>query len=413
MTAWLFLRPLDVLYLRGNSSFGGPGEHAEALMPPWPSVFSGALRSALLARAGVELGLFTDEKAEHVKDQYRAVLGTPSEPGSFRLSAVTLARRRNGAVELLLPMPADLVVRKEKRAEEECTQKKRREARGTAQRLCLAPPPHDSSVEHSGPLPLLPVLAEQQQSKVSGGWWLTHEGWEAYCQGHTPQPGHLVHSDDLWETDFRLGIARSRTSFTAAEGRIYTTQAVAMQPETGFAVEVDGCPLGLLEPVQLLRLGGDGRGAEVRLLATGLPAHEQPAADQPFLVYCLTPGLFPRGWLPPGVVQEGHEYRLRCEGLEARLAGAVVGKPLVVSGWDLPAHRPKPAQRTVPAGAVYYFDEVKGSPKIYREACWELAQQELVQSGGPDAWDTVWKQRKAEGFNNVLVAAWPTNERRG
>ena len=44
-----FVQPLDVLMIRGNKSFGGEGQHGEAVMPPWPSLFAGAFRSALLA----------------------------------------------------------------------------------------------------------------------------------------------------------------------------------------------------------------------------------------------------------------------------------------------------------------------------------------------------------------------------
>ena len=415
MTTWLSIRPFDVLYLRGNSSFGGPGEHAEALMPPWPSVLSGALRSALLARAGVDLGRFTDEKAEHAHPEYAQVLGTPTDPGSFRLAAVTLARRQNGALQLLLPLPADVVVASHREDDEEKQQsppcpRKTHDVAESVQRLTVSPDEdRRSPLVHSGVLPALPVLAQGEQGKPSTGWWLTQEGWEDYRAGGTPKPEHLVDSKKLWDTDFRLGIARSRATFTAAEGKIYTTQAVAMRAEVGFAVGVDGCPAELLRGIDLLRLGGDGRGAQVELLQGGL-AEATAAANQPFLVYCLTPGLFPCGWLPPGVTREGGECRLKCDGLQARLACAVVPKPFVVSGWDLAAHRPKPAQRAVPAGAVYYFDTVKGDPNRYPQMLWELIEDQLVQAGGPATWDTVWKQRQAEGFNSLLVASWHTKE---
>ena len=44
-SASLFIEPLDVLILRGNKLFADAGSHGEALMPPWPSVAAGALRS--------------------------------------------------------------------------------------------------------------------------------------------------------------------------------------------------------------------------------------------------------------------------------------------------------------------------------------------------------------------------------
>ena len=47
----LFIEPLDVLILRGNKLFADAGSHGEALMPPWPSVAAGALRSRMLIDA--------------------------------------------------------------------------------------------------------------------------------------------------------------------------------------------------------------------------------------------------------------------------------------------------------------------------------------------------------------------------
>ncbi len=63
MTILRFIEPVDVLYLRGNLLFGGAGDHAGAQMPPWPSLFSGAIRSRMLIDHGVDLGLFSTESA--------------------------------------------------------------------------------------------------------------------------------------------------------------------------------------------------------------------------------------------------------------------------------------------------------------------------------------------------------------
>lgn len=428
---WLYLEPLDVLYLRGNSAFGGPGDHAEALMPPWPSVFSGALRSALLARAGVNLGRFTDEGAEHSKEEYKEVLGTPSTPGTFRLAAALLGRRdtNNGAVEAVFPLPADLVIAKGSGPQEEgssettrCApcpahdpkekkEKEKHKAHGAPLEVDRLRPLRLGAllpqVRHGGPTRDLPVLVRGKEGKAESGYWLTADGWNEYRLGRTPSQNQLVKRSDLWDTDFRLGIARSRESYTVETGRIYTTQAVALKDNTGFLVAVEGCPAELLRGIDLVRLGGDGRGARVHLLTEPPPIGEaQPGGGRLALVL-LTPGLFPGGWVLPGAQPQNGEYRLACEGFSARLACAAVSRAQVVSGWDLPAHRPKPAQRAVPAGSVYYLDEVQGDVQGYLQHLWDIICDELTQRGGTDTYDTVWLQRRAEGFNNFLVASWP------
>ncbi|MBK7766446.1 MAG: type III-B CRISPR module-associated protein Cmr3, partial [Sulfuritalea sp.] len=83
----LFLEPLDVLYLRGNQHFGSPGAHGTALMPPWPSLAAGALRSRLMVDGESVASL-----------------------ANFRLSHFGLARLNGATAEPLLPLPADVMV---------------------------------------------------------------------------------------------------------------------------------------------------------------------------------------------------------------------------------------------------------------------------------------------------------------
>jgi CRISPR-associated protein Cmr3 len=277
----------------------------------------------------------------------------------------------------------------------------------TARRLRLLGAERLGGVRSSLDLPYL-LAAQGEADKPAGGYWLIGEGLERYLAGELPLPEHLVHRRRLWATDPRLGIARSRTSFTAEVGKIYTTETVALADGVGFLLGVDGCDghEALVPGSGLLRLGGDGRGAEVSPWGEVRVATESLApANEPFTVVLTTPGLFPGGWLPPGVGHRDGAYRLEVDGLRARLAAAAVPRAEVVSGWDLAAHRPKPAQRAVPAGAVYYFDEVEGDPSAYRERLWALAETELGTR-----WDTAWKQRRAEGFDNVVIGRWPGGE---
>lgn len=418
MTVHRFIRPVDVLYLRGNRLFGGPGDHAEALMPPWPSLLAGAIRSRMLADAGADLGRVTDEtRAPALPAPYDEILGTPSAPGSFRLAGLSLAvRAPSGRGMTLHPLPADLVVTARDGGPT------RRD--GNRDRLVdlvergdpvppdplqvrrLRPVPADAvpGVATSSTLPALLTLSGDP-GKPAEGYWLTGEGLERHLAGGVPEPGHLVHRRRLWDTDPRLGIARNRASFTAEEGRIYTSDTVAMAAGVGFLVAVDG--YGGAEDVVpaggLVRLGGDGRAAAVEPWAEAAADQPAPRPGETFAVVLRTPGLFPGGWRPPGVVDNDGEPWLEVDGLRARLAAAAAPRRQVVSGWNLAAHAPKPAQGAVPAGAVYLFDRVEGDPSLYPAAFWPAAEHALG-----DGWDTTWKQRRAEGFGNLWLGRWPS-----
>ncbi|MBI4864718.1 MAG: hypothetical protein HY815_31355 [Candidatus Riflebacteria bacterium] len=84
--AYLAIEPLDVLHLRGNRLFADSG-HGECVMPPWPSVFAGALRTRILADLGVDLSGSGRSSAPDATA--RAIVGTsrddscPLEPGTL------------------------------------------------------------------------------------------------------------------------------------------------------------------------------------------------------------------------------------------------------------------------------------------------------------------------------------------
>jgi CRISPR-associated protein Cmr3 len=370
-----FFEPLDVLFLRGNKLFGDPGSFGESLVPPWPSVAAGALRSAMLAAEGVDLAAFARGEVTH------PTLGTPPAPGTFTVAGFTLARRvAGGRVESLHAMPADLVAEAE--GEQSVTAIHR-----------ITPTEPAAGLLSSAPLARWPVLSQgEARVKPAGGVWLTQAGWAEYLAGRTPATAHAVRAGTLWALDPRVGVGLDAERRRAADGQLFTVQAVAFHRDVGFLATV----MGATPPASgVLRLGGDGRGAAMLSVAYSPPAADRAAivkARRARLVL-TTPGLFPQGWQLPGA--DG-ENRVTWPGLSARLVCAAVPRAEVVSGWDLAARIPKPAERAAPAGGVYWLDELDSTP----EALGKLAESGLWMGDDQNA------QRRAEGFNRFTFAAW-------
>ena len=380
MTEYRFIEPLDVLYLRGNKLFGDAGAHGEALMPPWPSLAAGALRSRMLADYQVDFAAFANGTVQ-LESALAACLGTPAAPGTFRVAAFTLAQRLNDTVEPCFPLPADVVIL----------------SRGdTQQRHYLRPHTLSPSLRSSYPLPELPILSTGELAKPEGGYWLNSAGFAAYLAGQALTADHLIEIKNLWKLDPRLGIALEGHSRTAAEGMIYTTETVALSPNVGFLVGVQGAE-GLLPNEGLLRLGGDGRAAHLQSVPIEFqwpePDWKRIATDRCFRLILATPGLFAGGWQLPSL-SEGQE--LHWPGGSARLVAASVNRAAVVSGWDLAQWQPKAAQRIAPVGSVYWFEDFQGKAetlgKLAAEGFWAM-------SNYPDS------SRRAEGFNNLFIAA--------
>jgi CRISPR-associated protein Cmr3 len=368
--AYRFLEPLDVLFLRGNKLFGDPGSYGEALIPPWPSVAAGAIRSRMLADARVDLAAFARGEYDH------PTLGTPDEPGSFTVTAFHLARRRaDGAVEILLQPPADLVIG---------------EGDADKPQVNRLTPIQPTAMLSSAPLPLLPVLAETTRSKPASGYWLTQDGWRDYLNGKTPQPTHLVKSGALWHIDPRVGVGLDAATGSVAEGRLFSVQAVALRPGLGFLAAVTGAA----PPSEgTVRLGGDGRGASVQAVNAGLPEPDYAALAKArrCRLILTTPGIFPAGWRLPSMSAEGV---FTLGGVTGRVVCAAVPRAEVVSGWDLARWQPKPAQRAAPTGSVYWLQDLDATPETLRK---------LVGTGlwGAGCEDTA---RRAEGFNRITLA---------
>ncbi|MBI3935956.1 MAG: type III-B CRISPR module-associated protein Cmr3 [Betaproteobacteria bacterium] len=396
MTSFYFVRPTDSLFVRGNIAFGDAGEHGASVMPPQPSLFAGAFRSAILGRDAKALAAFT-QHGHTGRAEWDGVLGKLDHAtgevlaaGSFRITWLSLAgdispRIEQNEIEAVLPLPADLV----------------KLDLGFAS---LTPGEPNPLVADNRFLPRVAMLRTAKQEKPQTGAYLRQSGWVKHLAGNTPDKhADSIKAEHVHARDPRLGIGLNADSRTAESGLIYTTEGFAFSPKdslfaaTGFLVGVEGAD-GLLPETGFLRLGGDGRGAKYRrnkFRPVDPPLLDVIADVRRFRLILMTPGLFTGGWLPEHVDRDGDAYFLRVNGCIARLACAAVPRREVISGWDLFRWKPKDAHRVAPAGSVYWFEELKGDPG-------KLA--EWVAGG---LWgENSDLQRRAEGYNLASLAAW-------
>lgn len=383
-----FIVPLDVFFPRGNKLFGEAGQHGEAQMPPWPSVAAGAIRSRMLADAGVDFSAFA--QGQKPAGDMGDALGTPDSPGSFAVAWFSLARRVGLNVEPVVPLPSDLVAPED------------------SEDLLYLHPKRLSERLRASYSTSQPALVHQVRgSKPESGLWLTGNGVDAYLRGQPLQKcHHTIVTSNLWKIDSRLGIALDPAKRSAQEGRLYTTEGVVPRDGIGFLVIVRGAD-GLIPRAGLIRLGGDGRGARITPCETNSmePDWERVGRERRFRLVLVTPGIFLRGWRLPGLQEDDSTWH-GPDALTARLISAAVARAQVVSGWDLAERKPKAALRAAPAGSVYWFDAPGGDGTALIRALRKLVAEGFdCVSTYPD------KARVSEGFNNVLAANWAAASR--
>ena len=385
-----FIEPFDVLILRGNRLFGDPGSYGESMVPPWPSVAAGALRSGLLAHKGIDPSGFAAGAHED------AELGTPERPGSFLLTEFTLARRMGGPtapVEPLRPLPADLIIR--------------RQVDGRLVADALRPQRLPDGINSSSATTSLAVLSEQVRAKPESGLWLTLTGWRKHLAGKLIEPAtDLVRSTDLWQTVVRVGVGLDPHQRRAADGALFTTQAVALRkvehcpdPRDGYDVGFLAGTTGVELPDDLpLRFGGDGRAALCKRTSVepATPDYGALASAGRCRLVLTSPGIFESGWLPTGATKVVGGVQFDLHGVRGCLVCAAVPRAETVSGFDVAKRQPKPAQRAAPTGSVYWLDQVQATPEALRN----LAAEGLWSNPVENA------VRRAEGFNRLALATY-------
>jgi len=378
MSAYRMITPTDVLFLRGNRLFGAAGEHGAAEMPPWPSVFAGAIASRILADTGLI------QKITAQPDRAEEILAEAAG-NDFACTFLGLLKDQK---HVLLPLPADLVVFQKDD--------------GSLGIFQMLPGEVPETLACSAVLPLVPVLSVSERAKPVTGLWMDLDGWRRHLKGELPEQRSFVPSSELWAMDHRLGIARDYESRTAAEGKIYTSEAVTLKKDTCFLVGFSG---ENIPESGLLRLGGDGRGADIAKISddTILPGETgRPQGGWPgFRMILTSPGIFPNGWLPPGCEKTKDGIVFQCGGLRAELRAAAIGRHGVISGWDMALHRPKPAQKVAPVGSVYWFRLLEGDTSEL-----DILWQNGLYAASGNLNREFRQNRRREGFGRAWFGAW-------
>lgn len=337
----LFLNPLDVLLFRDGRPLE-PGYRVGGGLP-FPQTLAGALRTALLAETGFDFRAFSKEvrNGQTTQDALRS-LNAPDWIIDARVRGPWFGiMQSSGDVEPLLPIPASLWLHSG--------------GGKWGRRSPLRAEIPGWNLGHPQ-LGLRPLWDRTERTRDNLEGFLTLSGIRRFLRGQIPEWGDFYGSSDLFEIDYRTGIAINPATFSVEEGQIYSAGMTVLNPnvreglELGFYSELVfpkiACPEEVpLSPAHPIPLGGQSRYVSVRPVApVEWPQHRRSETNADGeLLFLATPGIFRRGWVPdiPS---------------DARWAAAAVPGSLPVSGWDIARAAPKPTRFAVPAGSVYFHD---------------------------------------------------------
>ncbi|OOP55638.1 MAG: type III-B CRISPR module-associated protein Cmr3 [Candidatus Brocadia carolinensis] len=334
----IFIEPNDVLMFRDGKPFSGGDDHyARGTFPPSPSTFYGALRSKILSEKYPQYESFKDG---NVPEGVKKEIGTPSEQGSLTLQHFSLAKRVDGAIHPIFPVPKDVV-----------------KIKGMDEKIVFILKPEESlnnKISCNFPFAsLVPLWLKTEIPIEEVNGFLSLQAMSAYLCGNVPD--EIMKSDRLYKKDERVGIKKDRTRKAAATGALYSVEYFRFAKEIGFAVELGGVEKFPQEG--LLRLGGDHRSAFYQESSFSLPdkgkVKNKIKDTGQFKIVFLTPAIFDKGWLPDWIDTESGIGTVN--NITLKLISAALDKPVHIGGFDIVKKTPKDMKKAVSAGSVFFF----------------------------------------------------------
>jgi CRISPR-associated protein Cmr3 len=326
MTQWIFIEPNDVWMFRDNKPFTAASDFvAQSIFPPTPQTMQGAIRTAYLMQQGLDLQQFMRGKIDD------PVIGTPDKLGSLRIQGPYVARRVNGKLERVYPLPMDVLARKKQTDKQDSNEKEFSVLKPASKNDFKTTPPFEG---------WRPLTGGGEGFKEAGGF-LTEQGLRDYLAGKAPSADHVVEKETLYTFEERVGLALDHGRRANRQGHFYRARFVRMQAGAGLLVGLDG---GKLNASGTLQIGGEARtGCYETVDVPPLPAAKNGALKVVLLAPAWFEDVYQTDWSP--YVGSG------------KLVSVVLGKPQPISGWDVARNQPKPLRNFIPIGSVFYFEE--------------------------------------------------------
>jgi CRISPR-associated protein Cmr3 len=340
---WYKIKPLDTLFFRDGKPFTmGSETWAEPIFPPYPSTVYGAIWTWLIFERGglkeFEDGKYNDELGRIIKDQktnFKEV-----KKGSLTIKGPFICLNNN----LCFPVPFDFLQKK------------------GAPNLFYINFINKPEIFISD-YPLERILVNNNDFELEEcNELLDKDALKDYLMGNETQL-NFTEKTEIFSYEKKTGIKRSRKTLSSEEGYLYRIPMIRLKNDASLFVEIDG--LNRYPEEGLLQIGGEGKTAKIEKIENDDPLKvlrdlNFNFENKTFKLYFAMPAIFNKGWLPDWIDETNFEGNYK--GIKLKLIACSIGKFKLIGGWDLANKKPKPMHKAVPAGSVYYFKILDGTP---------------------------------------------------
>ncbi len=322
------IRPLDTFFFRDGKPFSrGQETWADGVFPPSPTILYGALRAIYFTHHPNEF-----EKANTSDD-------------------LTLKLKIKGVFleigeEIYLPVPADFVI-----TEKDNT---------TQKRLLTVVENEDNHISSNKTSYITTIDIGETIKDMEKDALFNRRNYQRYL--NIESLDKLRYRKDYLLNDPKIAFKKNDATMTVDEDSLHRVGTQRFKEDNGkVSIVIDFEDLNIPEQ-GLMKLGGEGKVAHYETISkkdyTRIDPPALTSTDKHFKICLATPALFKQGWLPSWI----NEKTLIGEfnQLKLKLLTAIIGKPVLVGGFDMKEGKPKPMYKAVPAGSVYYFELLEG-----------------------------------------------------
>lgn len=360
------IEALDTLFFRDGKPFSmGDDAWANGMFPPLPSVLYGALRTAYMAQKNFNLDEII-EKTEDLRIKQIAYKVT-----------IAIRNSRKRATYLSYPIPLDLVMESELDKTAKTNEKEYKSFDVNLITQAVKPVSHLNDFSFQAEK-ILSYGKDVEVESIEDGI-IIDTSINNYLKGKVKGAFEATKISDAYKTEAKIGIARQNETRTTEEGKLYRINMLRPN-DIKICIEFEG--LNDFAEKGLLRLGAENKLATFE--TTEMPALSIPKElGESFKIYLATPAIFTNGYYPTDIFKNAE--------VEVELLTCAVGKYLNVGGFDMQKREPKPMQKAVPAGSVYYYRLKSGN--------WQNLLAELQKTGISET-----EQSQKEGFGIAYLA---------
>lgn len=328
---YLKFTPLDSWFFRDGRPFhrGEATADVGGLFPPSAFTLVGAIRAHLARSKGWREGRWSEEICR--------VLGDGYDLASLRFRGPLLCKEGARSLEMLFPAPLNLYGRK---------------SDGGYEMRLLFP---GDEVECDLGRVRLPSAENIDGMKPLSAYINGSQLKQVLC-GEVPD-GKVIPKEELWGTEYAVGLERERDTRTAKESHLYSINRIRLERGVHLIMGVEGID-DLIDALndEVMPLGGEGRMATVEIVSPG----EEIAGFRPdiktvngmirFTLVHITPAFLNR-WPRPG---EG------IPGVPGRVVSACVERARRIGGWDSVERRPVDLKPFIPPGSLWFCEAKEG-----------------------------------------------------